>query len=197
MGKLGGDSANDLCHGTLLSELGFCCKKSASGSASAQQFIYPLTSHSTIRKFKRESSKKATLSFGGPRSGRGLPLALPLERTGDGARSTVGCVTEGDDQVGVRVLDPHASWPQAHVDLAAFVYAAAMTTGVRESKAHATNPLPEAAQCEAEPAFHTGAQDFSQLDVAPSNLNLHLILRHAKLSPIALSPLRRRARTAL
>jgi len=94
-------------------------------------------------------------------------------------------VTEGDDQVGVRVLDPHAAWPQAHVDLAAFVYAAAMTIGVREPKDHATDPLPEAAQREAEPAFHTGAQDFSQLDVAPSNLNLHLILRHAKLSPIA------------
>jgi len=94
-------------------------------------------------------------------------------------------VTEGDDQVGVRVLDPHASRPQAHVDLAAFVYAAAMTIGVREPKAHATDPLPEAAQREAEPAFHAGAQDFSQLDVAPSNLNLHLVLRHAKLSPIA------------
>ena len=93
--------------------------------------------------------KKRRYPFGGSRPRRAL---LPL-----GARSTVGCVAEGDDQVGVRVLDSHASWPQAHVDLVAFVYAAAMTIGVREPKAHATDPLPEAAQREAEPAFHTGA----------------------------------------
>jgi len=66
-------------------------------------------------------------------------------------------VIEGDDDVGVRVLDPHASWPQVHVDLAAFVCAAAMAIRVREPKEHATDPLPETTQRKAEPAFHLGA----------------------------------------
>ncbi len=42
---------------------------------------YTLTSHSTIRKFKRDTSNKATLPFGGPRAGRALlPVLATLER---------------------------------------------------------------------------------------------------------------------
>jgi len=59
-----------------------------------------------------------------------LPLAFPLERSGDGTRSTVGCAIQSDEQVGVRVLHPHASGPQAHVDLAPLVDVAAVAVRV-------------------------------------------------------------------
>jgi len=39
----------------------FWCEKSASNSA--QQFVYALASHPTMRKFKRDTSKTTTLSF--------------------------------------------------------------------------------------------------------------------------------------
>src|SRR5216684_6657912 len=84
MGQLGGGSANDVCHGALLNALGFWCAKSA--SSSAQQFVCALTGHSTIRKFKRDTSQKASLPFWWSRSGRAL-LPLSLERTG----ATAGC----------------------------------------------------------------------------------------------------------
>ncbi len=114
--------------------------------------------------------------------GRGralLPVALPLERTGDGTRSPVGCEIEGEEQIGVGVLDAHASWPQAHVDLAALVYVAGVAVRVRESEEHATDPFAEATQRETEPAFHTGSHDLGQLNVPPSNVNLHLVLCRA------------------
>jgi hypothetical protein len=81
MGQLGGGSANDVCHGAHLNALGFWCEKSA--SSSAQQCVYALASHSTMRKFKRDTSKTTTLSFGWSAVGRALlPLSLSLERTG-------------------------------------------------------------------------------------------------------------------
>src|SRR5712664_3620824 len=62
MGQLGGGSANDVCHGALLT--GLVSLVRSRHSAPHSSFSYALTSHSTIRKFELDTSKKATLPHG-------------------------------------------------------------------------------------------------------------------------------------
>jgi len=135
--------------------LGFGPDRVSRGAAPQQPGIAPIASIDPSSEWPFES---------GARSGWFPPLAVPLERTGDRALRPHGGVIERDQQIGVRVLDPYASWPQAHVDLAALVEAAGPAIGIRESQLYYADVLPEPAKREAESAFHTGSQALGQLD---------------------------------
>ena len=86
-------------------------------------------------------------------------LPLPFERARDGARSAVGRVIDGGEQVRVGVLDVDAPRTQADFDLAARVGAARVAVGLREPDDHAPDSISEATQGEPEAILHVGAQD--------------------------------------